>query len=94
MRVKNMDKSRADVLLTGMLNIALATLVLYAFWQFYSVGSVDLFGKTSGWHKVTYSENPDGVLVVLAIYLAMLAMLAYCTILSVRAMFSPRADNT
>jgi hypothetical protein len=86
-----MDKSRADVLLTGMLNIALATLVLYAFWQFYSVGSVDLFGKTSGWHKVTYSENPDGVLVVLAIYLA---MLAYCTILSVRAMLSQRADNT
>lgn len=86
-----MNKSRADVLLTGVLNIALATLVLYEFWQVYSVGSVDLLGKMSGWHKVTYSEHPDGVLVVLAIYTG---MLAYCTILLARAILSQRARNT
>jgi hypothetical protein len=86
-----MNGARADVLLTGMLNVALATLVLYEFWQFYSAGSVDLFGKMSGWHKVSYSEHPEGVLVVLAIYTG---MLAYCTILLARTILSQRADNT
>ena len=85
-----MDKTRADVLLTGMMTIALATLVLYEFWQVCSVGSIDLFGRMNGWSKLTYSEHPNGVLLVLAIYTG---MLAYCTILSVRAMLSQRADN-
>ena len=86
-----MDKSRADVLLTGLLNIALATLVLYEFWLFYSVGTVDIFGKMNGWRKITYSEHPDGVLLVLAIYTGMLACGSF---LWVRAVLSPRADST
>jgi hypothetical protein len=90
-KAKRMNKSRADVLLAGVLNIAFVTLVLYEFWQFYSLGSVDLFGKMSGWHKVTYSEHPDRVMIVLAIYVG---MLAYCTILLARAILSKRARNT
>jgi hypothetical protein len=86
-----MDKPRADVLLTGLLNIALATLVLYEFWQFYSAGTVDIFGKMNGWHKITYSEHPDSVLLVLTIYTG---MLAYGTFTWLRAMLSPRADST
>jgi hypothetical protein len=86
-----MDKARAGALLTWILNIALAILVLYEFWQFYSVGSVDLFGRTMGPHTITYSERPDDVLAGLAIYAG---MLAYCTILSVREWLSQRADNT
>jgi hypothetical protein len=86
-----MDKARADVLLAGLLNIALATLVLYEFWQFYSVGSVDAFGKMNGWRKFTYSEDPNGVFIVLAIYMG---MLGYSAIGFLRRMLSKRADNT
>jgi hypothetical protein len=85
-----MDKSRADVLLAGLLNAALATLVLYEFWQFYSVGSVDAFGKMNGWRKFTYSENPNGVFIVLGIYTG---MLGYGTIGFVRAQLAGCASG-
>jgi hypothetical protein len=91
-KADNVEKlSRTDILLSGVLVSAITTFVLYEFWQFYSVGTIDLFGKMSGWHKLTYSEHPNGVLLVLAIYTG---ILAYCAIPLIRTIVSLRADNT
>ena len=86
-----MDKSRADVLLTVLLIVALAALVLCEFWQLYSAGTVDVFGKVNGWRKVTYSEDPNGVFFVLAVYTC---MLGYSVIVLVRGLLSKRTDNS